>query len=199
MSIFKLLLTCLVFSLPVYAGFVFEDIKIPADVDPQVGGLTVTPNGTLAACFHRGELMLYNPKTKEWRLFAEGLQEPLGIVALSDSEFVVMQRPELTLIRDKDGGFILYMVDDNRIVNLEGGSRLNITGGDITDLATNQMQLGVAGKRPMTLRDGTVVFKPEYTITCANDEGVDVPLSELVDNNPREFTSLVEKLFKAYL
>lgn len=99
----KNFLLVILFTLGVQAGFKFEDIKIPDTIDPQVGGLCTTPSGEIAACFHRGQLMIYNPQSKEWRTFAEGLHEPLGIVALSDSEFVVMQRPELTLIKDTDG------------------------------------------------------------------------------------------------
>ncbi|MCM8541064.1 MAG: PQQ-dependent sugar dehydrogenase [Lentisphaeraceae bacterium] len=83
--------------------FDYEQIKTPVGVDSQVGGLTVTPSGNLAVCFHRGEVMVYNLKTKVWTKFAEGLHEPLGIVALSDTEFVVMQRPELTVLKDTDG------------------------------------------------------------------------------------------------
>lgn len=99
----KLFICLLLLSFSVHAGFKFEDIKAPAGVDPQVGGLCTLPNGEIAACFHRGELMIYSPDSKKWRIFAKGLHEPLGIVALSNSEIVVMQRPELTLIKDSDG------------------------------------------------------------------------------------------------
>ena len=61
------------------------------------------PAGRLAACFHRGEVYTYHPKTKTWKLFADGLHEPLGIVAENDHTLVVMQRPELTRLRDTDG------------------------------------------------------------------------------------------------
>jgi hypothetical protein len=60
------------------------------------------PNGNLAACFHRGEVMIYNPKTKVWKKFAEGLQDPLGLMAISNNEILVMQRGELTRLTDKD-------------------------------------------------------------------------------------------------
>lgn len=79
-----------------------EDITTPPGLDPQVGGLDFTPNGKLAACFHRGEVYTYDPKSGNWTLFAEGLQEPLGLVAVSDYEFVVMQRSELTRLQDLD-------------------------------------------------------------------------------------------------
>jgi glucose/arabinose dehydrogenase len=85
------------------AGYSYEKILIPHNIDPQVGGLATLPNGNIVACFHRGEVMIYDVKTKKWSRFAEGLHEPLGIVALSNSEFMVMQRPELTLLKDTDG------------------------------------------------------------------------------------------------
>ena len=47
--------------------------------------------------------MTYNLKTKEWKLFAEGLQLPLGILAVSNSEVLVMQLSNLIRIKDTDG------------------------------------------------------------------------------------------------
>ena len=82
--------------------YTLEDIPTPAGLDPQVRGMDFMPDGRLAVCFHRGEIYTYQPETGEWRLFAEGLQEPLGLVAVSDSEVVVVQRPEMTRIVDLD-------------------------------------------------------------------------------------------------
>ncbi len=83
--------------------YTIENIAAPKGLDPQVGGLDFMPDGRLVACFHRGEVYTYHPKTKTWKLFAEGLQEPLGVVANSDREVVIMQRPELTRLTDTDG------------------------------------------------------------------------------------------------
>ena len=79
-----------------------ENIAAPKGLDPQIGGLTFLPDGRLAACFHRGEVYTYEPKTKTWTLFADGLHEPLGIMAEDNHTLVVMQRPELTRLRDID-------------------------------------------------------------------------------------------------
>ncbi|MCH2602601.1 MAG: hypothetical protein MKZ76_06460, partial [Pedosphaera sp.] len=79
-----------------------ENIAAPKGLDPQIGGLTFLPDGRLAACFHRGEVYTYEPKTKTWTLFADGLHEPLGIVAEDNHTLVIMQRPELTRLRDTD-------------------------------------------------------------------------------------------------
>ncbi|MBD2702250.1 hypothetical protein IC229_16475 [Spirosoma sp. BT702] len=80
-----------------------EDIPMPTGLVAETGGITFLPDGRLAACFHRGEVMLYNPKTKTWKLFAEGLHDPLGVLAVSNKELIVMQRPELTRLTDTDG------------------------------------------------------------------------------------------------
>lgn len=85
------------------APFALEKMPNPPGVDPQVGGLDVLPDGKVAAAFHRGEVMVFDPVAKSWKKFAEGLQEPLGLVAESASSFLVMQRAELTRLKDTDG------------------------------------------------------------------------------------------------
>ncbi len=83
--------------------FDFEKIETPPGIDDQVGGLDFLSDGRLAAVFHRGEAMIFDPGTGGWSLFANGLQEPLGVVAEEDGSLVVMQRAELTRLRDTDG------------------------------------------------------------------------------------------------
>ncbi|HEY6979279.1 MAG TPA: hypothetical protein VH396_23445 [Chitinophagaceae bacterium] len=80
-----------------------ETIEMPKGLTAQTGGIDFLPDGRLIACFMRGEIMTYNLKTKDWKLFAEGLQLPLGILAVSDSEVLVMQLSNLIRIRDTDG------------------------------------------------------------------------------------------------
>ena len=75
----------------------------PAGVDPQVGGMDVMADGRLAVAFHRGEVQFYDPKTTSWQPFAEGLHLPLGVLAEKDGSLLVMQRAELTRLRDDDG------------------------------------------------------------------------------------------------
>lgn len=83
--------------------FTIDPVSIPPGIDRQIGGISPMPNGKLAICFHRGEVLVYDPADDSWSRFAEGLHEPLGILAESDSSFLVMQRPELTRLRDTDG------------------------------------------------------------------------------------------------
>ncbi len=87
---------------PVRAAYTVETIQTPQGLMSETGGLAFLPDGRLVACFIRGEVMIYTPSTKEWKIFASGLHEPLGIHVISNSEFLVMQRPELTRIKDTD-------------------------------------------------------------------------------------------------
>lgn len=80
-----------------------DTVKMPEGLRAQTGGIDFLPDGRLVACFMRGEVMTYNLKTRKWKMFARGLQLPLGILAVSDSEVLVMQLSELTRIKDTDG------------------------------------------------------------------------------------------------
>lgn len=80
-----------------------ETIRMPDGLTSETGGLGFLPDGRLAACFHRGEVMIYQPETKQWKLFAQGLHDPLGLLVISDSALLVMQQPELTRIKDTNG------------------------------------------------------------------------------------------------
>jgi hypothetical protein len=80
-----------------------ENIPLPDGLIAETGAIGFMPDGRFIACFHRGEIMTYNLKTKKWKLFAEGMHDPLGILVINNREILIMQRPELTRIRDTDG------------------------------------------------------------------------------------------------
>lgn len=84
------------------ASYVVENVPLPEGLTAEVGGMDFLPNGNLIVCFHRGEVMTFNPDTEEWKLFAMGLHDPLGLHVVSDSEIIVMQQPELTRLKDTD-------------------------------------------------------------------------------------------------
>ncbi len=77
-------------------------VPCPAGVDAQIGGMDVMEDGRLAVAFHRGEIQLYDPASAAWQPFAEGLHLPLGVLAEKDGSLLVMQRAELTRLRDTD-------------------------------------------------------------------------------------------------
>ena len=88
------------------------DIPIDENIDPQIGGLATMKDGKIIACFHRGEVAIYDPATKQWTTFANGLHEPLGIYVEEEGTILVMQRAELTRLHDKnnDGKADFYEV-----------------------------------------------------------------------------------------
>ena len=80
-----------------------EPALTPPGIDAQVGGLDAFPDGRLVAAFHHGQIGIFNPKTQDWKIFAQGLHEPLGVLAEKDGSVLVMQRPELTRLKDTTG------------------------------------------------------------------------------------------------
>src|SRR6516165_546661 len=62
-------------------------VPVPPATVLEVGGLTFRPDGKLAVCTRRGEVWLISHPEAEpassvqYKLFASGLHEPLGLVA----------------------------------------------------------------------------------------------------------------------
>ncbi|MEM7013195.1 MAG: PQQ-dependent sugar dehydrogenase [Verrucomicrobiota bacterium] len=84
----------------------------------QIDGLDFLPDGRMVVCLPSGEIFFFDPESKEWHLFAEGLHNPLGLIAISNSELIVSQRPEVTRVRDTDGD---GKADDFEVVSDEFG------------------------------------------------------------------------------
>lgn len=81
-----------------------EEIALPKEMSPELSGLAFTPSGKLVVVNRPGEVWIRDGAGIEsWRRFAFGLHEPLGVLALSEDEILVTQRPELTRLRDADG------------------------------------------------------------------------------------------------
>jgi hypothetical protein len=82
-------------------------LPLPKDIVLEVGGLGFRPDGKLLACTRRGDVWLIShpddPAKLEYKLFATGLHEALGLSVESDKVVYVVQRPELTKLVDKDG------------------------------------------------------------------------------------------------
>lgn len=84
-----------------------EHFSIPADVRLMVTGMDWLPNGNLAICTWPGEIYIVEgaqgaAESARYRRFASGLNEPLGVCVVDDGMYVV-QKSELTRIRDTDG------------------------------------------------------------------------------------------------
>lgn len=81
-----------------------EEIPLPPGMSPELSGIAFTPEGKLVVVNRHGEVWITpDAKAEPWRRFAFGLHEPLGVLALSEKEILVTQRPELTRLRDTNG------------------------------------------------------------------------------------------------
>lgn len=84
------------------------DLAVPEDINLEVGGMDVLPDGSLAVCTRRGEVWIIenpyqsNGNPPQYRLFADGLHEPLGLTYREGSIYVT-QRPEITRLTDTNG------------------------------------------------------------------------------------------------
>lgn len=85
-----------------------QTLPVPDDIVLEVGGLTMTPNGKLAAATRRGEIWtisnpsMANGQAPRFDLFAQGLHETLGL-EYRDGSLYTSQRGELTKLTDTDG------------------------------------------------------------------------------------------------
>lgn len=79
-----------------------ETIPLP-EGEFSADAIAFMPDGRLVCSFYAGRVYLYDPATRVWSLFAAGLHTPLGVLPRSNTEVLVMQRPELTLLADRDG------------------------------------------------------------------------------------------------
>lgn len=92
--------------------FQINKIEAPSGVFLEVGGMCTLKDGSLALTTRRGDVYIVeNPSSTKpnFKKFATGLHEPLGI-AVKDSSIYVVQRGELTRLQDenKDGKADVY-------------------------------------------------------------------------------------------
>lgn len=123
-NILSVLLLSFLLTLPVLAqekpepAYTVHSISFPKGLSAETGAIDFLPDGTLVAAFHRGEVYFYHPHHKHWHLFASGLHDPLGLIAISKNEIIVMQRPELTRIKDTDNDML---ADDYSVITDDFG------------------------------------------------------------------------------
>lgn len=85
--------------------YTITTVPIPRHVELEVGGMVFLPGDKLAICTRRGEVwIIYNPymrngESPQYKLFAKGLHEALGINLIGDDLYVI-HRLEVTRLRD---------------------------------------------------------------------------------------------------
>jgi SMP-30/Gluconolactonase/LRE-like region len=81
----------------------------PKDCVLEVGGLAFRPDGKLLACTRRGEVWLIDdpttttPSESQFSRYASGLHEALGLWVQDNKTVYVVQRPELSILKDTNG------------------------------------------------------------------------------------------------
>jgi len=98
-----LLLAALCTAFAYASPYRLEEIPLPAEMSPEISGVGFSPSGRLVVTNRHGEVWSCDPAKRDWRRFAYGLHEPMGLHVAADGDIYVAQRPELTRLRDTDG------------------------------------------------------------------------------------------------
>lgn len=86
------------------AAYRVETIPGPRGIAHEVSSIAFGQDGRLYATFRRGYIYSFDPRSRRWHRFAEGLHNPLGIApGERPGEMLVAQIPELTRVADTDG------------------------------------------------------------------------------------------------
>lgn len=92
-------------TIPEKTPYALKTFPIPEPLKLEVSGLALLPDGSMAIAIRKGEIWIanqtINPASTQYRQFASGLHEPLGL-AYRDGALYTVQRSELTRIRDRD-------------------------------------------------------------------------------------------------
>ena len=80
-----------------------EEITLPAAMSPEISAVEFSPTERLVVANRHGEVWSCDPSKLDWKRFAYGLHEPMGLFVAGDNEIHVGQRPELTRVRDTTG------------------------------------------------------------------------------------------------
>ncbi len=113
--------TELLLSIAALAGgaedpYVVDHLALPEGEVVEVGGLAFLPDGTLLASTRRGRIwkiedaLAEDPSQARFHLWAEGLQEGLGLATVGE-EVYVLQRSELSKISDTDADGLADRID----------------------------------------------------------------------------------------
>tara|TARA_B110000285_G_scaffold125094_1_gene141129 strand:+ start:2044 stop:3552 length:1509 start_codon:yes stop_codon:yes gene_type:complete len=94
-------------TIPAHAYLKVETIPLPEGTPPEIGGLAFDPDGKLYVATRRNDIFVAKPTTDpnafDWKLFASGFHNGLGIEAPAPGHIVVSQMAELTEAIDTDG------------------------------------------------------------------------------------------------
>ena len=98
--LFILTIACSQLGVFADSSYSVQSLPTPAGIVCEVTGLDYSDDGTLYICTRRGDV--WAQKNGDWKRFAHGLHEPMGLLA-GPGFAVVSQRPEVTRLVDEDG------------------------------------------------------------------------------------------------
>ena len=98
--LFILTIACSQLGVFADSSYSVQSLPTPAGIVCEVTGLDYSEDGTLYICTRRGDL--WAQKNGDWKRFAHGLHEPMGLLA-GPGFAVISQRPEVTRLVDEDG------------------------------------------------------------------------------------------------
>lgn len=84
-------------------------LPLPAGELIEGGGLAFRPDGRLYVATRRGDVWLVDnplsddPDEIRWRPYCRGLHEVLGLCVVGENDLLLVQRPEITRVRDTNG------------------------------------------------------------------------------------------------
>lgn len=115
-----------------------EDIRLPKNVAPEVGGLAFNSKGELVVLLRRHGIIIgtptENPDSFEWRTFSDmSLHNPMGLLLESDHSILVPQMAELTRIKDTNKDGIADTYENVSSAFGLSGNYHETTGGPIPD------------------------------------------------------------------
>jgi mono/diheme cytochrome c family protein len=105
-------------SIAANEAYRLETITLPAAMSPEISAVEFSPTGRLVVANRHGEVWSCDPAKLDWRRYAYGLHEPMGIFVAADNDIYVAQRPELTRVRDANGDGV---AEHYEAVNAEWG------------------------------------------------------------------------------
>lgn len=141
-------------AVPMAQSYKVENIVFPKDVPAEVGGVAFDDRGALYVALRRGDVLIatetQNAAKLNWRRFATGFDNAMGIVVPVPGRIVVSHMPELTEASDTDGDGLA-----DRYRNLADGWGLSGNYHETTSLSSDgqggyYIGLGTASHRSPT-------------------------------------------------
>lgn len=156
-------------------GYSATTVPFPDALAPKIDAMAARPDDHIAVGLQEAG-QVYVTDGAAWRLFAEGLHEPFGLDAPEPNELVVMQRPELTRLRDTNGDGLAEEYETVSAAFGLSGNYDEFACGPATDSAGNHyVSLATANGDGMAEKRGEVRESGKNFGSIGNGRDAHVP------------------------